>query len=742
MSIYTRLSICVGLLFVLSCNTTKLDTSVKSVYQDKNEAFVENLMADMSLADKVGEMTQLAIDVLCVGSPYNLSEPHRTEEEKLQKVLVDLKVGSILNCGGHAYTREEWETFITTIQDYATNKKENGIPVLYGIDAIHGTNYTVGSTLFPQQLGQAASWNRALATECGEVTAYETKASGIPWTFSPVLDIGRDARWPRLWETYGEDPHLASELGVAYIQGLQSDNVDSPYKVASTMKHFLGYSVTLRGKDRGPAWIPDRQLREYFLPTFEAAIAAGAKTVMINSGEINGIPVHANKAILIDLLREELGFKGLAVTDWEDVGYLVSRHRIAEDFKDAIRIAINAGIDMAMVPMDTRFPVLLKELVEEGKVPLSRIDESVKRILMMKKELGLFDRTMENLSEFPDFASPKHQAKALQAAEESIILAKNDDEMLPLSADSKVLVVGPNANSLNVLNGGWTGTWQGDNPKYSTQGKDNILEALKRKKGTQITYAAEDEVAAAASADVIVACIGEKTYTEKPGDIDDLTLDADQIKLIKDLKETGKPIVLVVIEGRPRVIKDIVDDASAILVGFLPGDAGGEAIANILFGETVPSGKFPITYPKNSNDLITYDHKGTDLVHRDFSMNGFNPQWEFGHGLSYTQFEYSGLTANPTADGVSVSVTVTNSGAVEAKEVVQLYVSDLVASITPSVKRLRAFDKINLASGESQTLSFDLSRRDLSFVGIDNEWVFESGDFMIKCGGLEQLISL
>jgi len=731
-------------LMILACGTPKPTASVKSEVLDRDEVFVNELMGKLTLADKVGEMTQLSIDVLCIGSPYNLTEPHTFDEAKLKHVLIEQKVGSILNCGGHAYPREKWHEIISTIQDYAVNKKESGIPVLYGIDAIHGTNYTTGATLFPQQLGQASTWNLDLARQCGEVTSYETKASGIPWSFSPVLDIGRDARWPRLWETYGEDPFLAAELGVAFVEGMQGEDVSQPNKVAACMKHFLGYSVTQRGKDRTQAWIPERQLREYFLPTFKAAIDAGAKTIMINSGEMNGIPVHANSKILVDLLRDELGFKGLVVTDWEDIGYLVSRHRIAKDFKEAIGIAINAGIDLAMVPMDPSFPTLLKELVEEGVVPMSRIDQSVRRILRIKKELGLFETTTLTKEAYPNFASSKHEKMALKAAEESIILAKNENNILPISPDQKVLVVGPNANSLNVLNGGWTGTWQGDNAKYNTPGKLTILEALKEKQGANISYAGDEGAATAASgADVVVVCVGEKPYTEKPGDIDDLNLDPEQISLVKKVKEAGKPIVLVVIEGRPRILNEIEGDAQAILVGFLPGDEGGKAIANVLYGEANPSAKFPITYPKAANDLLNYDHKGTDLVHRDFSMNGFNPQWEFGYGLSYTQFDYSGLVVTPLpGSGATVTVTVTNTGKLKGKEVVQVYFQDLVASITPPVKRLRAFDKIELEPGASKTLNFTVTQKDLSFVGIDNKWVFEPGDFVVTCGGLSEKITL
>ena len=739
----SRYSFFVLLLVLLACNTTQDTPMVKSIMIDKDVQFVESLMADMTLEDKVGEMTQLTIDMISVGEPYALQEPHTLDEKKLQNILVDLKVGSILNCGGHAYTREHWAKIIETIQDYATNKKESGIPVLYGIDAIHGTNYTSGATLFPQQLGQAATWNPDLAKACGEVTAYETRASGIPLTFSPVLDIGRDARWPRLWETYGEDMHLATELGVAYIDGLQGDDISNPHKIASCMKHFLGYSVTLRGRDRTQAWIPERQLREYFLPTFRAAVEAGAKTIMINSGEMNGIPVHADSKILVDLLRDELGFKGLAVTDWEDIGYLVSRHKVATDFKDAIRISINAGIDMAMVPTDASFPTLLAELVREGQVPMSRVDESVKRILMVKKALGLFDAPLVDFASYTDFASKKHEAKALMTAEESIVLVKNQENILPLAAEKNILVVGPNADRMNAMNGGWTGTWQGDNPQYDTPGKLTVLAALKAKSQGTVTYAEADQaVNAAASADVIVACLGEGSYTEKPGDLDDLNLDEDQMELIKALKETGKRIVLIMLEGRPRVIRKIVDDASAILVGFLPGDEGGKAIANILYGDVNPSGKLPVTYPRYSNDLVTYDHKGTDKIDRQFGTNAFNPQWEFGYGLSYTQFSYSNLAVSPTSNGMHVSVTVTNSGDKKGKEVIQVYVQDMVASITPAAKRLRAFDKIELEPGASRSLSFMITKEDLSFVGADNTRVFEPGEFRVECGGLYENLSL
>lgn len=711
------------------------------------EQRVDQILSKLSLEDKVGEMTQLSIDMLSVGDPYNLAEPHSFDPAKLYNVLVELRVGSILNVGGHAYTREHWEEVITVIQDYATNKKKNGIPILYGIDAIHGTNYTQKSTLFPQQLALASSWNRSLANQQAAVTAYETRASGIPWTFAPVLDIGRDPRWPRLWETFGEDVHLASVLGEEMIQGFQGESPDDPYRIASCMKHFLGYSVTLSGKDRSPAWIPERQLREYFVPTFQSAIDAGAKTIMICSGEMNGVPVHVDPWVLKTLLRDDLGFEGITLTDWEDIGYLVSRHKVAKDMKEAIAMAINAGIDMAMVPMDINFPKQLKELVEEGKVSEERIDEAVRRILKLKIELGLMENNFYDFDLYKEFGGEKHRKIALNAAEESVILLKNEGNILPLKADAKLFVTGPNADILNVLNGGWTGTWQGNDPKYDTPGKHTILEGLKEQFGSgQILYDSIANESMIAQSDVLIAVIGEKPYTEKPGDIDNLMMDKDQKALVNKLAETGKPVVLVMIQGRPRVVQEIVPSVDAILCSFLPGNEGAEALANIISGETVPSGKLPITYPLNPNDRVNYDHKGTDLVYRDFSMNGFKPQWEFGFGLSYTTFKYDKLVVSSTeykmGDDIEISIDVTNTGALEGKEVVQLFVSDLVASITPPVKRLRGFEKIQLAPGASQTVKFNINTSDLSFVGINNKWVVEEGDFVIRIADQQKNIKI
>ncbi|GJM32824.1 MAG: glycosyl hydrolase [Saprospiraceae bacterium] len=721
--------------------------------QDQNmQGKIKALMAKMTLEDKVGEMTQLAINTISMGEGYSMQEPHQLDPADLKKVLLDLRVGSILNVADHAYTKEHWHEIITAIQEVATKEKPTGIPVLYGIDAIHGNNYTLGSTLFPQQINLAAGWNPELAEKIAAITAYETRASWIPWNFSPVLDIGRDPRWPRFWETFGEDVLLASDMGEAFIRGSQGDDPSAPDKLAACMKHFLGYSGPVSGKDRTQALIPERQLREYYLPTFQRAIQAGALTVMINSGEMNGIPVHCNKAILTDLLRTELGFKGLAVSDWEDIGYLQTRHRVAKDYKDAIRLAINAGIDMAMVPMDLKFPILLKELVEEGAVPMSRIDESVERILKVKYQLGLFEAPYHENYDYSKFGSEEHTAVSLEAALESITLLKNE-QALPLAKNSKVLVTGPTANAMMCLNGGWSRTWQGNSPKWDAEdNKKTILEAIQDKIGKdQVTYhegATYDKLtkvdavtSAAANVDAVIVCLGEMPYTETPGDIEDLHLPVAQQQLVEAVAKSGKPVIVVLVEGRPRLISRFEDKATAILDAYLPGNEGGRAIAELLFGDANPSGKLPFTYPREANALLNYDHRGTDLA----GPLGFNPQFEFGFGLSYTTFEYSELKLDRkelTEDGaIEISVQVKNTGDRVGREVVQLYITDKVASITPAVKRLRGYQKITLKPGESKQVNFSIKSKNLAFVGVDNKWVTEVGDFEISIGGLKETLS-
>ncbi|MDZ7717248.1 MAG: glycoside hydrolase family 3 N-terminal domain-containing protein [Balneolaceae bacterium] len=709
---------------------------------------VDSVMQTMTLTDKVGEMTQLAIDM--VSTPGG--EPENLNEENLRNVLLNHRVGSILNVAGHAYTLDEWHSVIRQIQEMAVNEKPTGIPVIYGIDSIHGANYTMGSTLFPQQIGMAATWNTDLIQEGSRISAYETRASWIPWNFSPVLDIGRNPEWPRFWETFGEDVHLASEMGVAMVKGFQGEDVSNPYRVAATAKHFLGYSLPASGHDRTVAWIPEIQLREHVLPTFEAAFDAGAHTVMINSGEINGIPVHANEEILTDLLRDELGFKGIAVSDWADIIYLHDRHKITKDYKESIKVAINAGVDMSMVPLDLEFPRLLKELVEEGEVPMSRINESVRRILRVKFLLGLFDQPYHPDVDYSKFASDEHAEASYQTAVESITLLKNENDILPLDKNSNVLVTGPTANSLIYLNGGWSRTWQGDDPQYDTPGKKTILDAIRDEigegnvnyvEGTSIHEAIDIDAAvqAAQNSDVAVIAIGEKSYTETPGDLSDMHLPEAQRELVKQVAATETPVVLVLVEGRPRIINDIVPEADGVLMAYLPAHEGGRAVSDILFGDQNPSGHLPFTYPSDSNDLVPYDHNYTDEV----GPLGFNPEWEFGTGLSYTTFDYSNLSVSSSAfgpnDELEISVDITNSGERAGKDVVQLYVSDLVASITPPVKRLRGFEKVDLEPGETQTVSFSITADDLAFIGKEHQWITEKGEFKIQVDDLEQTVT-
>ena len=706
---------------------------------------IDALLSKMTIEEKVGQMTQLNLDVVCEGGIYNLVEPHHIEPTKLHKALVEYHVGSILNCGGHAYGLDQWHTIINTIQQVATTETRLKIPVIYGIDAIHGANYTLGSTLFPQPLAQAASWNTDMVKRGGEITAYEVRATGIPWNFSPVLDLGRDPRWSRLFETYGEDVLLATEMGLATIEGYQGNNLADAYHVAACMKHFLGYSMPRTGKDRTPVYIDEIQLREYFLPTFQAAINAGAATVMINSGELNGIPVHADKKILTDLLRSELGFKGVAVTDWEDIMKLNNIHMVAPTLKDAVYMAIDAGIDMCMVPNDYDFTILLTELVKEGKISEARLDVSVKRILELKKQLGLFEQPFTPANtDYKKFGSTEFARAAQNMAEESITLLKNNNQVLPIQQSAKILVTGPAANSMTYLNGAWTRTWQGTDTIWNDQSKYTIREAFNPATTTFIasdnmsdTDVREKMFAAAKASDVIIICLGEKPSTEKVGDIDALTMPDNQQQLVGLLKSTGKPVVLVLVENRPLIVNDIEPLCDAIVLAYEPGDYGGLALANIIYGKVNPSGKLPFTYPRHEASLLWYDHKHTETLDQTFGRKAFNPQWEFGYGLSYTTFQYSNLKiSNDTLStgNLQISVDVTNTGTTTGKEVVQFYIADRYASITPSVKRLRGFEKVEIKPGATHIVTFTISAKDLAFVGRDEKWISEAGWFDIMLG--------
>ena len=698
-------------------------------------------------------MTQLNLDVICEGEIYKLVEPHHIQQDKLEKAILNYNVGSILNCGGHAYPLSQWHEIIGSIQKMATTESRLKIPVLYGIDAIHGANYITGATLFPQQLAQAATFNPSLTEEGGRITAYETRAAGIPWNFSPVLDVGRNKNWSRYFETFGEDPYVCSVFGSALVRGYQGGNgfiVDDQH-VAACMKHFLGYSGTRTGFDRTPAIISDIELREIYRPSFQAAIDAGALTVMINSGEINGIPVHANPKILIDLLRTEMGFKGLAVTDWEDIMKLVKNHRVAADLKEATYLAVMAGIDMCMVPNDYDFTKYLIELVKEGRISEKRLDVSVRRILETKNKLGLFENAMPpSIPAFPKFASDVHKTAALRTAEESITLLENKSNMLPLKKDAKIFVTGPAANSMTLLNGAWTRTWQGTDAQFDDATRNTIYEALLNKNknvvfeegcGLEKMIDAEEVIEKARNSDVIVVCVGELPSTELPGNIYDLELPKAQQEYVKMLQSTMKPIVLVLVENRPRIVRDIVDGCSAVVMAYQPGDFGGDALANILYGDVNPSGKLPFTYPKYQVGTSTYDHKYTETFDKNFGNNAFQPQWEFGHGMSYSTIEYSNLSVS-CEDEITVKVNVQNKSERAAKESVLLFVTDEVASITPAVRKLKAFQKIELAPNEMKEVVFVLNKKDFEFIGAEAEPIFEAGFFQITIDQHTQRIEL
>ncbi len=718
-----------------------------------NRQKVAALLARMTLEEKIGQMTQLEIGMITDGRDQGI----KINPAKLEKAVVEYGVGSILNVKDQALPVDKWHEIIRQIQEVATKRTRLGVPVIYGIDSIHGANYVQGSTLFPQETGMAATWNPELMQRLTEIAGAETRAAGIPWSFSPVLDIGRQPLWPRFYETFGEDPYLAKVMGVAFVRGLEGTDISSEEHVAASLKHYMGYSFPLSGRDRTPAWIPENYLREYFLPTFAAAVRAGAHTVMVNSAEVNGIPGHINHHILTDILRDELGFKGLVVSDWEDIKKLVSQWRVAATEKEATRMAIMAGIDMSMVPSDYSFSDNLLALVKEGAVPQSRIDEAVRRILGVKFELGLFDHPMPNPALKARLGLPQSRRVSLQAARESMTLLKNTDNLLPLAKNRRVLVTGPTADSLISLNNGWTYVWQGSNPNLYPKDRPTILRAIEAKVGRQNVASVPgttldkevniaEAVQAARNVDVAIVCVGEGSYAETPGNITDLTLDEAQLKLAEAIEATGKPVVLVLVEGRPRVINRIADGAKGVLMAYNPSNEGGQAVADVLFGDYNPCGKLPFTYPRTADGLITYDHKAFETEETSFGNVAFRPQFEFGQGLSYTTFTYSNLRLGRktvTGNGeMGVSVTVTNSGPRAGKEVAQLYVREMVASLSPAGRRLKRFAKVYLEPGQSRTLTFSLRRDDLSFIGANNRPVVEAGDFEVMIGPLTDKFTL
>ena len=720
------------------------------------EAKVEKTLAKMTLDEKIGQMLELNLDIM---GTYDASGKWKLNETMLDTCISKYKVGSLLNAPGtRAATVEQWQEWIRLIQK--KSMKHIGIPDVFGLDHNHGVTYTQGGTLFPQPINIAASFNTELARTGAQVTAYESRAANCPWVYNPVTDLGRDPRWSRIWESFGEDPIVNARMAEAEIMGYQGNDHNhlSRYNVATSLKHYMGYGAPFTGKDRTPAYIAPNVLREKYFEPFKAAVQAGALTIMVNSSSINGVPVHASYEYLTQWLKKDLNWDGMIVTDWADINNLFTRERVAKDKKDAIRIAINAGIDMSMDPYSVEFCILLKQLVNEGKVSQERIDDAVRRILRLKYRIGLFDEPNTGGKGYEKFGSQEHADLALRSAEETEILLKNEG-VLPLAKGKKILLTGPNANQMRCLNGGWSYTWQGSKAEDLAEKYNTIYEALCNKYGQEnvilnqgVTYnekgqyweenepQIEKAVAAAAQADVIIACVGENSYCETPGNLTDLWMSENQRNLVKALAKTGKPIVLVLNEGRPRLIADIEPLAKAIVHIMLPGNYGGDALANLLAGDANFSAKLPYTYPKEINSLANYDYKVSEEVGTMAGAYNYDAkvslQWPFGYGLSYTTFEYANLKvdkANFTADDtLTVTVDVKNTGSRAGKESVLLYSSDLIASIVPDNKRLRCFTKISLEPGETKTVTFTLPAKDLAFVGADGRWTLEEGDFLLR----------
>ncbi|MCG8474750.1 MAG: glycoside hydrolase family 3 C-terminal domain-containing protein [Cytophagales bacterium] len=742
--------------------------------QNKNspfEAAIQRRIDKMSLEEKAGQTAQYTLGVLTKGkNASDISFPVKLDPRKLEAILIKTKAGSILNTASTSpFTREKWQELISRIQEKAM--ESTGIPLLYGIDAIHGTTYTQGATFFPQQIGQAATFNRELVRQAAEAAAYETRASNIPWNFSPVLDLARNPLWPRCWETFGEDAYLVSEMGketVAGYQGADKNAIDEKH-LGACLKHYFGYGDPKSGKDRTPAYIPLNVLIEKHYEPFVRAVQQGALSVMVNSGIVNGESVHASRSLITERLKEDLNFDGVVLTDWHDIYNLVRRDRIAADRKEAIKIAINAGIDMAMVPYDSKYCTYLVELVKEGKVSEERLNDAVKRVLRMKYRLGLFNKNIFDPKDYVQFASEKNKKLAKKAAGESITLLKNSNNILPLAKGTKVLVAGPNANSMRTLNGGWTYSWQGEKVDKFEKNGLTIVDALRKKLGKNqvifepgVSYKMDGRYTeelqpefskakkAAKNADVILAVVGENSYAEKPGDIDDLSLSENQLRLVKELAKTGKPIVLILNEGRPRIISEIEPLADAVLNLYLPGSYGGIALADILTGDVNPSGKLPFTYPKFANSLICYDHKPAENQEKMEGAYDYESvqsvQYAFGYGMSYSTFEYSNLkltkkTISPD-ETLHVSIDLTNKGKYEGKEAVLVFTSDEYASITPDSRRLRAFEKICLEPGKTKTVEFDIHPSELAFVDMQGKWVTEKGRFAIQIGTQQARFSI
>lgn len=752
------------LIFLVSCISSELfSQNFNKELKPHIETQITNMLSKMTLEEKVGQTCQITLDALLKTDENGVNVyPYKLDETKLNDAFITYKIGSVLNVSSHTLTIDEWRKILPEIHSFY-KKSKTCAPILYGIDAIHGVNYTVGATLFPQEIGLAATWNRNLAKQFGDITAYEMRASGIPWNFSPVLDVARQPLWSRFFETLGEDPMLASEMGKALILGYQGENEMDCFHGAACLKHFVGYSQPISGRDRTPAWIPEKYMQELFLPPFKAAVDQGAMTLMINSGDVNGVPGHVNYHLLTETLKKSWGFNGFTVSDWEDFIMLETVHKVAVDEETAIVKAFNAGVDMSMVPNNPNYKnycTLMLKAVHEGRISIERLDDAVRRILRVKYELGLFEKDMFQAKSYPDFGSEKFKLKALESAQESITLLKNKNQILPLNSNQKILVAGPTANSMIFLNGAWTHTWQGVDTNYTTKNTKTIYTAIQQKvgtknclysKGAELYFENNFETSRlvdtadfrnkAFQSDIIVLCLGEMPQTEKPGDIHSLNLSGAQLELAKFAYTFGKPVILVLTEARPRIIHSIVEDAAAIIQTYLPGDYGGEALAQILFGDINPSGKLPYTYPKYDGVIEFYDHPKSVDRSKSNDFNAFDPEWQFGFGLSYSTFNYSNLVIDKaeitSSDTLKISVTIENISNISGKEVVQLYLSDEVASMVPAGKKLKGFEKIELPANTSKTIDFFISIEDLKFADQNGNWNHEAGKFNIQIGDLK-----
>jgi beta-glucosidase len=717
---------------------------------DPIEKKIDKLITKMTIEEKVGQMLNLGLPTILTGSYWDARDSAVIDTSRMAYFIGKYGAGSIHNTPGYCPTKEDWYRLVKQIQDCAMKHTRLGIPVVYGIDDINGANYVLGSTMMPHEIALAATWNPYYSLRAGEITSYESRAASLPWNYNPNVDVATQPLWGRIGESLGEDPYLISQMGVAYTKGSQKDGLNDTTATAVCLKHYLGYGAGTNGKDRANAIIPENYLRQYFIPPFKAAVDAGALSIMISSNSINGLPCHMNKYYMTDILKGELGFKGVLVSDFSDVEFLVIAHQSAKDMREATKYAINAGLDMVMNPYDAKIVDVILDLVHSGEIPVSRIDDATRRILRLKFSLDLFKHPYTDPAGYTKFGSKEFVNDNFEAASEAITLLKNDG-VLPLPKNKKVLVTGYASNSINCLNGAWSRTFLGQSTKFNDPTKQNILEAIKKEVGEEnVTFAqatnyltdvnTDEAIQKAKDADYIVVCLGEIPATEKPSDINELQMPTIQQQLVKKLYAAGKPIILVLVEGRPRIIREIEPLVKGIVMAYIPGDEGGRAVAAVLYGDKNPSGKLPYTYPKFSGNTLTYWHKKTDIRDTTWGFNGFYPQYEFGYGLSYTTFEYNNLKISSDTiknqQKLSISIDVKNTGLVVGKEITEVFIKDLVATISPDDKKLVSFTKTEIKPGENKTIIFSISRNDLGFVGMDNKMLVEDGDFELQVGGI------